>query len=569
MVMKKFVVVFFIVVIITCNISADALATLYTSTDPIVTWVERILLQQGYSLLPTVSPYSGYQLLQKLHTISTTSLSYEDKKNYDIIEQKLLNYSYNNESPKFAYDAGLRLSPELYIHSNDSELLTEREWFFNQKARADMASLYGQAIYGNHVYGVFDYGIRKTRGWRSATKELSFTGTFNTNITFEDEFIERASPYKAYLGFANEWMTFSIGRATLSIGRGNTGNLLLGNHLDYHDYLHLSLHSEAVNYSMNAIHFNTIDPDKKIALTTSFRTGIRLFATHTLEFDILKRVKLSITDSVLFYASHLDIRMFNPLMFYHNYYNLDPDINPDLPREFNEVNKLMQLAPSATLPHSILIYGQWAIDQIQTVNEQDPTDTPNAFGCMLGLEFSKSIAAGSFYGFIEGVYTSPYLYLIGDEEYVEFPKTGWNLSLVGAMNVPPPWKSSGLGYIGYVHGPDSIVAACRIGYEKIDSYDVHFDIHFGMHGENGLEAFKKISQTLDIIGSNEYDRFSPSGIVEYRLAAGIGTSWILIRNLKVHSQLHYLHRWNFRNIAHQTFEDFQFVLGVSYTLKVL
>ncbi len=562
--MKRFLLLVVLILVTLVSLLARASGMLYRSDDPLVAQVERLLIQTGSPLPSFASPISASQLLLYLDKIDNSGLTREESEHLDTLKIELTKGPLKHYNSLVALEAGILLAPEFYLHTNQDENLTEREWAFNQKQRSDYGAIYGKATINDSFFLTYNQGERKLRGWESETRESSFAGGLNSNLAFKDAQHEHSTPHSAFLGYSNNLLTFAIGRDTLNIGRGSTGNLLLGNHLDYHDFLRFSIYGGLINYSFSATQFTWIDNSGK-AEDVTFNGRFRMYVTHTLEMQLLKKLRLAISESVLFIATHFDIRMFSPLMFMHNYYNRGTDfVNTG---SYNEANNFVSFNFEWNMAPSLFLYGEIGLDQVQTSSEMSSTSIPpNAYGALLGLRFAKGINSGSLYGYVEGVYTSPYLYLRGSSENGgddDYKGVGWNISLVGANN--NPWSHSGVGFIGYKYGPDTIVGAFKIGYDKYKSYDLFFDFELSLHGERGLLAHGK-NPSLDTLA--DYSPFSPSGVIEWRLQSGIGVKKELLKSLKIHSQINYLHRWNFRNEPGKIFSDVQIVVGLSYALKI-
>ena len=565
--MKRVLLIIYLILVVLMPTAAKATGILYRADDPLVVQVERLSVQTGTPLPSYASPISANHLLNTLQKIDQQKLKESDLIQFERLQKELTEGPLKRYNSLLALEAGIRLAPEFYLHTNLDEELTEREWVFNQKLRDDFLTFYGEATINDNFYLLYNHPFhRKRRGWHSPTVETAFIGGFNHNIALTDSLMDHSVPHSAFLGFSNNVFTFAIGRDTLNIGRGSTGNLLLGDHLDYHDFMRFSIYGGLINYSFSATMFSLIN-QSGIASGISFYDPFRIYVTHTIEMQLFKKFRVAISESALFLATHFDIRMFSPLMFLHNYYNSSNNDDFIDRGMYNDTNNFVSFNFEWNIIPALFLYGEIGLDQVQLGGEKSNlSNPPNAYGALLGLRFAKGIEGGSLYGVIEGVYTSPYLYLRGNEEDGgdrDFQGAGWNLALVGASN--NPWESSGVGYIGYKYGPDTIVGAFKIGYDRYNSYDLFFDFELSLHGERGLKAHGK-NQNLDTLA--DYSPYSPSGVIEWCLQSGLGVKTKFFNSLKAHAQLNYLHRWNFRNIPNLTFSDVQIVVGLSYALKI-
>ena len=307
--------------------------------------------------------------------------------------------------------------------------------------------------------------------------------------------------------------------------------------------------------------FNTIDKTGNPENTT-FSNDLRLFIAHRAELRLHPRLLIAISEGAMFNASRMDIRMFSPLMFLHNYYN------------FLEAKNAVQLEIEYIITPGLYAYSQLFVDQIQISGEVAGYETcelfPNAFGAMLGLQFIKPTEYGYVSGYAESVLTSTYLYLRrnipGDEDEAcketLYYTNHYNLDFVQAYN------RQGASFIGYRHGPDSFFNTLHLSYEQLDSFRVFGEVIFGIRGEQGLSLEGK-EQVVDT-GREFLNQILPSGIKEYSLVAGMGGELLLdFIPAKLFSQVHTVHKWNYRNIKSEYFFDVQFVIGAALELNIL
>ena len=158
------------------------------------------------------------------------------------------------------WDSTIRITQEGYLNTDkDSKYY---EWVESYNTREPL--LYGQAetIFGDNAYGIFSYALQK------AFKESDFSG-FKTNnplvLHGGNTAIQNSVPHTAFLGFSGPWYTLVVGRDAIRIGRGSTGNLMIGSHVPYHDFLQLSLSNKKLKYTFLAIPMNELVTQEMIA----------------------------------------------------------------------------------------------------------------------------------------------------------------------------------------------------------------------------------------------------------------------------------------------------------------
>ncbi len=560
--------VLILLVLIVGSIGANPLARIYQVDDPLLDTIEAISLENGVNPFSSAGPVSGYELARHLESIDKQNLTTRTRELYDSVKQ-YLNAPYTSKT----WDSTIRITQEGYLNTDkDSKYY---EWVESYNTREPL--LYGQAetIFGDNAYGIFSYGLQK------AFKASDFSG-FKTNnplvLHGGNTAIQNSVPHTAFLGFSGPWYTLVVGRDAIRIGRGSTGNLMIGSHVPYHDFLQLSLSNKKLKYTFLAIPMNElvtqemittqeIDPsnlgqawyphlnqNENIAWHTLFHgTRRRTYIAHRLEADILPWWRLAITEGTMIYADTLDLRMFNPMMFLHNLQN------------FGEVNNTLGIEAEITLSKRWALDVQFFIDQLQTSAEQGATELPpNANALLIGGRFRYPKEDWTFSGFIEGVYTSPFVYLrTGDSTQNYDPAnadTQFNLDLVHAVSMENEGLS-GVNWLGYVYGPDSIVLATKVAGTYKSLFEIFSDIRFVVQGERGLKIEGK-EQEVELQPAGNINMLSPSGNnPTYSLILGLGASMNIPRtDISVYARNYWVNRWN--NGGHKA--NYQLTIGASY-----
>lgn len=563
----KQIVALVLLLFIVCSVGANPLARIYQVDDPLLDTIEAISLESGVNPFSSAGPISGYELARHLDTIKSENLSIQTKELYNSVKQFL-----NNPYESKVWDSTIRITQEGYLNTDkDSKYY---EWVESYNTREPL--LYGQAetIFGDNAYGIFSYALQK------AFKESDFSG-FKTNnpLVFHggNTAIQNSVPHTAFLGFSGPWYTLVVGRDAIRIGRGSTGNLMIGSHVPYHDIVQLSLSNKNLKYTFLAIPMNElvtqeminsqdIDPsnlgqawyphlnqDEDIAWHTLFHgTRRRIYIAHRLEADILPWWRLAITEGTMIYADTLDLRMFSPTMFLHNLQN------------FGEVNNTLGIEAEITLSKRWALDVQFFIDQLQTSAEQGATKLPpNANALLISGRFRYPKEDWTFSGFIEGAYTSPFVYLrTGDSTQNYDPTnadTQFNLDLVHAVSMEE--GRSGVNWLGYVYGSDSIVLATKVAGAYKNLFEMFSDIRFVVQGERGLKIHDKEQVVIPQEASN-INMLSPSGNnPTYSVILGLGASMNIPRtDISVYARNYWVNRWN--NGGHKA--NYQLTIGASY-----
>jgi hypothetical protein len=278
----------------------------------------------------------------------------------------------------------------------------------------------------------------------------------------------------------------------------------------------------------------------------------RIFRGNRLELTLLPRVRLGITEGSLFYSDDIDLRMFSPLMFLHNYL------------DFYESNHFFMVDAEIIIHEGWLGYLQLLLDQFQTAAEQESASQelpPSAYGILAGVQFNLPPSVeGAFKGYCEFVYTSPALYLRNHDN------GDTNLDIV-QLTQNRDGGLGGLSFIGHPIGPDSILANVRIGYDTGKQVYVFVESIFSAQGERGLYIDGKIQEVPYDLGLNP---ISPTGTPEYTFIFGVGTDYRLPQyNLTFSGKAHTINKWNNRNNVGEEFFDIQLHVGFTYHLNIL
>ena len=559
-------------------LSAGSLARVYQVDDPLLRTIELLSLEAGINAFSSAGPVSGYELARHMEKINRSTLSSASKELYDQVHE-VLHDPFHGNIWSISFDAAF----EAYWHDNPSfqfyewiEGYTDRKPFLNGEA---------ETVFGSHGYGVFSYAFQ------DEFDELNFNGAATNNpfiLNGNGFAVQNSQPSTAFLGFSSEWGTLVAGRDAVHFGAGNTGNLMIGSHVPYHDFLQGSLSNSKFKYTFLAIPMNELITGAMLdnELTggnlgeawipwkdssgdgeidtwhTLFHGALyRIYIAHRFEVDVFSRWRIALTEGTLFYVDTLDPRIFSPLAFNHNL------------QTFGEVNNSMGLETDLTLSPHWMLNVQVFLDQLQTSGEQNTEGKipPNAGALLIGGRYRYSGDEWKVDGYVEGVYTSPFAYLrtgdhtdnydsdTGTYDGYTYEETQYNLDFVHAVNMED--RVSGVNWLGYVYGPDSIVLAASLTAGR-GPWKIHPSLRYIVQGERGLMIEGKIQQVEEQF-AEDINMLSPSGDNPlHTLVAGFGVSRSIPEvNLTVYTRNYWVNRWD--NSGYSA--DVQLMAGVSYS----
>jgi hypothetical protein len=538
---------------------ATPLSRMYNARDIVITEIKLLSIESGIVPQHMEFPITGYALLNQLNRINTDDLSEKGIKLYKTIKDNLLN---TKKNPYI--DSSILLNPEFYINQDSSA--SSRSWEYGYLDRLPFLQLEAETIFTKNIYGIVSYGLSRRESRMSFFRfETNYPQTAgNTRETN----VQNSYPHTAYLSINGKAFTVAAGREHLSWGRGNTGNLVLGGNSPYYDFFQFSLQNRILRYTFLTVPMNEIDEDGNAIVdgregyesTLFFNTLHRLFISHRLSIDISPKFRVTIGEGTLVYTDKLDPRIFSPVMFLHNYQN------------FYEVNNTMHLEVEYAPAKHWSLYLQLFLDQFQTKGEQGAGEVPpNAYAGLFGIDYAIRIGGGVLTAYAETAYTSPFMYLrAGDNTWIYDNDTSLtsqqrqhNLDMVHAFSMRD--GESGITWLGYQYGPDSLVAELKIGYDSDSGFGVSSTIHLRVQGERGLAIDDKL-QYVELVLADNLNIPSPSGDdITYTLIPKFeGYLYLPYSSIKTYAKFFLVNRWN--NAGHTS--DLQAVFGVKYSLTL-
>lgn len=491
----KRVIVAIILLGISLSLSASSYYRVYTTRDVIYQRVDALCRRAGVIGPSPFSPLSGKDLEIALARINQNTLSEGDSKEYQSILSELSRGRlFSDCFFSFDIDAEVNLAVNIADYQKYDSIQTNLERMVDAilpyHIESPFVRLGAELGFGDNVILEVDYDIRNPHG-KMYESSLGFLvssrspGRKLINFTFAPEI-----PFKAGLGVGNEYATFIVGRFPHSIGGGITGNLIVGDNFTYQEISNLSFFSNHFSYSISVTRFDQqmrlnegsmIDSSENGKVTffsrNEFQGPQQFRIVHRFDVTLFDRFRISLNLGTIYNSSSaFDIRFFYPFVIGHNYFNYTNQIKKTY---FDEANNIMSAELEILLTKGLSIYGQFVVDQFQMYFEgTGRPDVPNSFGVLMNMKYTNQILDGNFEMWLEGVYTSPYLYLNGktdDSGLVDF-----NLDYVVGYHMQ---YLDDYGYSGYPYGPDSIVATFGLGYGALDrSWGLGFNVLWRARG---------------------------------------------------------------------------------------
>jgi hypothetical protein len=381
------------------------------------------------------------------------------------------------------------LALEMYAHSNTEDYVIEEDWVQRYPDREPLFKTTLELAAGKWFYGVSDFQI----GWtydRTDT-DLRFTlddnpegiaallplrgpypgdsqtplpvyretyyhylfryseaygGSWTSNIPPDLYYLDPRFPKRAFLSFGGDHWNLSFGRDRLSWGNGHSGNLILGGHREFDNFVRFAAFFDRFRYDLGTMIFDKhiydfIPPSADFPHLrpnpAPSPAKSRFFLLHRLEFRVGPRLVVSVSENVMYQDESFNLTYLNPAFIYHNF------------NESSLFNALAGIEADWAAFRGFNVYLQAVLDEATAPNES--TSRAAAWGALGGVEYALPLRLGSKAGVLslslEGAYTTPMLYR---RHLIDFLALTSRTDMGGNTNYV-------IEYIGYPYGGDAVV----------------------------------------------------------------------------------------------------------------
>ncbi len=430
-------------------------------------------------------PWSEAEARKLLSAVGINSLSEGGRKLYRKVEERIergLRWNYGDD---FSLSVGLEITPEVYFHTKDESFITETDWERSYDERSSLLRLYLETGASDNFYLTSDIHYRyrradrldeftpysssdggrltsdgyaasyKINGGSFVSKSRFFSEKAMSNAFFDTTHFSFIWPRRAVFSFGGRDWNFSISRDYLSLGNAYFGNLLVDDHT-FSDYSKLSFFSSFFKFDSVLMFLNTaVNPGENMD-----ENG-RIYLIHTLQFRILDRASLTVSENVMYKYKTLSLMYFNPSYIYHNINNR------------SMFNAFLYLDVNVLLMKGLEFYGQFALDQARAPNEDDSQS--NSTGFVTGLSYRKTFHDGTLLLYAEYTKTMPLLYR---RDEVDFIRT-YRYNAVNA----DAYFITYFDYIGFPYGGDTRMLEIKGKYTSLDNWEASLFTRFAEKGE--------------------------------------------------------------------------------------
>jgi hypothetical protein len=509
---------------------ADNNQKIYPESSLLYDALKCLYLEAGMSIPSTSLPFSAEEILLNLGKIDPDRLSAAGKHSYDYLAENLKTPAVYSEPDGLRFNASVRANVEGYIDSNPDY----PQWEYGYKERKPLIDIPLEIWVLSPLYALMEPCIKKD------PFVVDEDPHNHTNVITDLSTIDAQFPFRALLSLGGSHWNVQFGRDLLSWGNGRTGNLMLSDNADFHDYLSFSTYWRSFKFSTCYI---SLENWKEGEISQTEEES-KSFLGHRIEVRFWDRVNLAVSESLMLSGKYLELRYLNPFMIYHGWMIND---------ELGNVNLAVELEVN---PYRwINIYGQWCADQLQAGYERRKysiDDLPSAYGYLLGADFVYPLGKGYLSTNFEWVLTDPWFYLMeGQPDYIITRRVVSNFAGRQLRSKP----------IGYALGPDCIVESLMARYRVYGRYSLQTDVTFVQKGEIAIDT--------DFQTGPEAARLrTPTGTVEYKTVWHLGAEVSPWKWLSAGMHFYWIHVLNYRHQWGSVADDIQWVPYVSVVLQL-
>lgn len=516
----------------------------------------------GLALPSTARPWSTSEAALILSAIPDGGQTADLKKlALSRLEKTLPKQDSNGLSHRFSTTAAL----EAYTHTNTTDFKLPQAWSYNMDRRlplldfrmelqwhtafyfATSVEMGPSAVQGGDdtltfnttpppVYGVGAIVDATDPTVEYLTRAQLFQKSFNTNLMTLDKEFQANWPRDSQITLGGAWWNLSFGRGPIHWGVGQSGDLIIGSHIDSHNNLNISFFSE--EFKLQFLYLFLPNP-------LDIAEEQRVFMGHRLESKPLPWLRFSITENVMFKGESLPLSYLDPTYIYHNHYNSEM------------LNALASAELNLAIRPGLSLHTQFALDQFQFSNEGG--SEANAFGLLVGMTHSALIHKGVLSTTLEVVATDPSLYRRNDVDF---------LLIRGLTNNGNPMT---FDYLGYRWGSDSIVLSAEMVY--LIPGEARYALNALIHRQGGVTIYGGHywdGSTNTNTGNSNIPGPPPSGdtMTDQILIGLDGSWWLKDTPMRFFTELSWIGKQTYTlstKSASGKKGDFQMVAGMVYT----
>lgn len=492
-----------------------------------------LYLLEGYALPSSVGPWSTDELNGMLAVFDGKTETEAGAKLYAKIAAELSKEAKVQLSDGFAADYETSVIPQVYFHTNDTDFTQESDWNYDYIKREPLLNFNYELFPTKNIYLRSGFNVGLDDGSTNSAKPNSlYQPKFNTSIPFVGSStlgnINFNFPETAFTSVGGEHWNVLFGREVIRWGNGETGNLYYGGNQPYSNAIRFTTYFQKFKYTFVTDFSSHEKSTTTVNSQNDTESGIRFFMTHRFDFKLLKeKLNFSVAEGFLYQSADntFDIRVFNPMMFYHNLY-----IRAN-------ANSILGFDADYAVCKGLNLYGQFVVDEFPLVGEPTTASEnggrPDKMGGMLGIKYAMPLADGILRFNLEGVYADPYLYL---REQYDSSTGKYGVSFYSYLREFHQYDPTVLFLkkcIGYKYGGDCITGDFKVNYTTFENWISELDLFYMAHGviyndfvgDDWAIGKSSAPSTHDIAEPGKTPSKNPDGFVEHTVRVSLNTSY--------------------------------------------
>ncbi len=501
--------------------------------------IDMLYVESQRSLPSGSRPWSIDEWDMYMARMQPESLSTAGQRGYQYIISELAHerdylFTFGDRSKM---NIGAETAFEVYLHTNQDDFPDETDWVYGYTDRKSVMKLALELSLSGRFYLYGDLEYRKNRFGNDndeADSSLLYNHFLTTNV-FGLEHLDFETPYRAFVAVGGRDWNIAFGRDLMRWGHSRRSNLVIHNHLDFHDMLRFTSFHDRIKFEATYLFFNHAEYKDEGEKPPD---GIKMFLGHRLEFRLFNWLSLAVTENVMYTEeSPSNFMFFNPAYVFHNLNNKSL---------FNAIASAeLDIAPSPWLN----MYYQFVLDQARAPLEG--YGQPDAMAHLGGYLTVFPIDEGYLYHQGEVAYTYPYMYL---RDKVDFRVLRRQFVIGSKFHAFEQ-------FLGHPHGGNTLSFWGNLGFSNMTDYNVQTYFEYVLNGAIGNEQDIDIDMNED--GFNTDLGPAPTGTVEHMMNIGLAGEMSFTRNLSAHLQLDVVRVTNKGNVISSPAWDVQVAAGIA------
>ena len=222
-----------------------------------------------------------------------------------------------------------------------------------------------------------------------------------------------------YLRYDADWLAVMIGREQILWGMGYADRLMFSDNTVPFDFIRIDIRSGGLHYSF--LHGGLVGAD-----TNGQTLSSKYIAAHRLEFDIGPRLRLGLSEAVIYSNQPPLVALMNPMVFLTS-----AELSTELTSS-NDHNTLIWIDGEIRPLKNLRLNGSWLIDDISfgALGKQDVSGNTNKFGWQAGIAWNDAFTLDRLVLSLEYTRIGPF---VETHRTIVNSFTNWNLPLGDAL----------------------------------------------------------------------------------------------------------------------------------------